>query len=144
MTEEQYRSCLTQALIYARAISDEPLAAGRRIRAGRICRSCKSLLPKPHEPGSKLCEFCTDKHFVYMYFRESHGWNCSFRTEARKKLPREFTFRAPETIRELAKRGNGLIDKWDREGFELALEIGKGGVWLKLSDDQYRALGGVL
>jgi hypothetical protein len=79
-----------------------------------------------------------------MYFRRFHGWHCSFSTEARKKLPREFTFRAAETIRELAKRGNGLIDKWDRDGFELALEIGKGGVWLKLSDDQYQALGGVL
>ena len=144
MDENQYRFFFNQALFYARSISNEPMVAGRNIRAGRICRSCKSPLPKPHEPGSKLCDFCTNKHFVYMYFRRFHGWHCSFSTEARKKLPREFTFRAAETIRELAKRGNGLIDKWDRDGFELALEIGKGGVWLKLSDDQYQALGGVL
>jgi len=51
---------------------------------------------------------------------------------------------AQTTLRELAKRGNGLIDKWDREGFELALEIGRGGIWLRLSDKQYQALGGVL
>jgi len=41
-------------------------------------------------------------------------------------------------------RGGGLIDKWDREGFDLAFEMGKGGVWLRLTDDQYQALGGVL
>jgi len=113
-------------------------------RAMRPLPSSNGWMPKPHEPGSKLCEFCTDKHFVYMYFRRFHGWHCSFSTEARKKLPREFTFRAPETIRELARRGGGLIDKWDREGFDLALELGKGGVWLRLSNDQYAALGGVL
>ena len=79
-----------------------------------------------------------------MYFRRFHGWHCSFRTVDRKKLPKEFTFKVPSTLRELAKRGNGLIDKWDRDGFDLALEMGKGGVWLRLSDDQFKALGGVL
>jgi hypothetical protein len=44
----------------------------------------------------------------------------------------------------MAKRGNGLIDKWDQQGFELGLEMGNGGVWLRLSDDQFRALGGAL
>jgi hypothetical protein len=44
----------------------------------------------------------------------------------------------------MVRRGNGLIDKWDSDGFELGLEMGKGGIWLRLSDDQYRALGGVL
>ena len=144
MDENQYRFFLNRALLYARSISDTPLASGRSIRAGRICRSCKSPLPMPHKPGAKLCGFCAGRHFVYMYFRDFYGWRCSFRTESGGKLPREFTFRAAETVRELAKRGYGLIDNWDRDGFELALQIGKGGVWLRLSDDQYRALGGVL
>jgi hypothetical protein len=65
-----------------------------------------------------------------MYFRRGPGWYCAFRTEARKKLPREFTFKSSKALVELAKRGNGLIDKWDREGFELDLVIGKGGIWL--------------
>jgi hypothetical protein len=79
-----------------------------------------------------------------MYFRRFSGWHCSFRNEARKKLPRELTFKHAETLVELVRRGNGLIDKWDQEGFELDLVIGRGGVWLRLSDEQYRALGGVL
>ena len=112
------------------------------MRAGLICRSCKSPLPLPHEPASKLCGFCADKHLVYMYFRYCSKWHCAFRTEARKKLPWEFTFGNAATIREMVRRGNGLIDEWDRDGFEVGLELGRGGVWLRLSDDQYRALGG--
>jgi hypothetical protein len=79
-----------------------------------------------------------------MYFRHRHGWHCAFTTETRKKLPKEFTFNRSSTVRELASRGNGLIDKWDSEGFELGLDIGKGGIWLRLTDEQYLALGGVI
>ena len=144
MNERQYRFLMSRALLYARSISNEPLSAGRRMNAGKICRSCKSRLPLPHSPGAKLCDFCAEKHLFYMYFRYCSKWYCGFRTESRKKLPREFTFQNSASIREIARRGNGLIDKWDSDGFELGMEIGRGGVWLRLNDNQYRALGGVL
>ena len=144
MNEKETRFFLNRALFYARSISNEPFVAARNMHAGRICRSCKSPLPFPHTQGAKRCGFCADKHLVYMYFRYSSRWHCGFRTEARKKLPKEFNFGNVAKMRELVRRGNGLIDKWDRDGFELSLEIGRGGVWLRLSDDQYRALGGVL
>lgn len=79
-----------------------------------------------------------------MNFRYCFKWHCGFRSEAGKELPKEVTFKDATSIREMVRRGNGLIDQWDRDGFELGLEIGRGGVWLRLSDDQYRALGGVL
>lgn len=144
MNETTYRYFLNQALFYARSISNEPLNAGRRMSAGKICRSCKSPLQLPHLAGAKLCGFCAEKHLVYMYFHHCSRWYCGFRTETRKKLPREFRFENAATLREMVRRGNGLIDKWDREGFELALELGRGGVWLRLNDNQYRVLGGVL
>ena len=59
------------------------------------------------------------------------------------KLPREFAFKTPAKLRELAKRGNCVTDKWDQDGFELGLELGRGGNWLPLTDEQYAALGGV-
>jgi hypothetical protein len=144
MNEEQYRYLISKACLHARAMSNEPIAAGRKMRAGKICSSCKIELPAPHSPGLKRCKFCSEKHMVFMYFRQRCGWHCGFRTEDRKKLPREFTFSNSATLRELARHGNALIDKWDREGFELDLEIGSGGIWLRLSDEQYQALGGVL
>jgi len=144
MNERQYRFFMNQALFYTRSISNEPLSAGRRMSSGKICRSCKSPLPVPHTCGAKLCGFCAERHLVYMYFRYNSIWFCGFRTESRKKLPRELTFGKSASVREIARRGNGLIDKWDIDGFELGLEMGRGGVWLRLNDDQYRVLGGVL
>lgn len=144
MNEQALQFFMTQSARYARSISDAPLVAARKMRAGRICSSCKLALPEPQTPGLKRCESCANKHLVYMYFRRRCGWHCAFRTETRKKLPREFTFNTSSTVRELARRGNGLIDRWDRDGFELDIEFGKGGVWLRLTDDQYRTLGGVV
>ena len=144
MNEQQYRYLFGLACVQARAQSDEPIALGRKMRAGKICSSCKGPLPEPHSPGLRRCAFCDDKHLVFMYFRQRFGWHCSFTNDARKKLPREFTFSSPDTVRELAKRGNGLIHKWDREGFEIGLDVGKGGIWLRLTNEQYFALGGVL
>jgi hypothetical protein len=54
------------------------------------------------------------------------------------------TFISADKVREVAKRGSGLIDNWDRDGFELDLEIGRGCIWLRLSHGQYLAVGGVL
>lgn len=128
MNEQALRFFMSQGARYARSLSNEPVVAARKMRAGKICSSCKFALPEPHTPGLKRCESCANKHLVFMYFRERCGWHCSFRTEARKKLPREFTFNSSARLRELARRGNGLIDAWDREGFELDLELGKGGI----------------
>lgn len=144
MNEQTLRWFMSQSARYARSISNERITTARKMRAGEICRSCKSPLPLPHSRTLKCCGFCAGKHLVFMYFRRSSDWHCAFRTDARKKLPREFTFNSSAVVRELARRGNGLINNWDRDGFELDLELGKGGIWLRLSDEQYLALGGVL
>lgn len=144
MNEEQYRYLFGLTSLQARAFSKEPMAFGRMMRAGKICNSCKVSLPGPHTPGSKRCSFCANTHMVFMYFRQHLGWHCAFTDENRKKLPRELTFKSSATVRELAKRGNGLVHKWDQEGFEIGLDVGKGGIWLRLTDQQYLALGGVL
>lgn len=125
MNEQQYRYLISRVCQYARAISDEPISASRKMRESKICSSCKIALPDPHVRALKRCEFCSTKHLVYMHFRRRSGWHCGFRTEARKKLPREFTFHSSARLRGLAR-------------------VGRGGIWLRLTDDQYLALGGVL
>ncbi len=144
MNQKALRFFMNRDARYARSLSNQPAVAARKMRAGKICSSCKLALPEPHTPGLKRCESCASKHLVFMYFRKSGGWHCSFTNEAREKLPRECTFKSSSTVVELARRGNGLVDAWDREGFELDLEIGKGGIWLRLTDDQYRAVGGIV
>jgi len=128
----------------SRALSNERFAAGRKMGAGKICSSCKAPLPLPHTPVVKRCRFCQDKHLVLMSFRHCFEWRCRFATKARERLPREFIFKDAAKVRELAARGNGLIDKWDCDGFELDLQLGRGSIWLRLADLQYLAIGGVL
>jgi hypothetical protein len=144
MKEEVLRFCMALGARQSRALSNERYAAGRKMAAGKICSSCKAPLPLPHTPVVKRCGFCQDKHLVLMSFRHCCGWRCRFTTEAKVRLPRQFTFNDATKVRELATRGNGLIDKWDRDGFELDLQIGRGGIWLRLSYEQYKAIGGVL
>jgi len=62
--------------------------------------------------------------------------------EADLKTPlhRTFTFTEPERIRELARRGEAWGDSKSRQMLEHAIETGRGGVYLRLTPEQYRAL----
>ena len=137
MDERVFRFFMSQAL------RPDPFIVGRNIQAGRICSSCRTPLPQPHKPGSKQCEQCVGKYLVYLEFFRCFEWHCRFWEAGRRRLPRRLTFRDSAKIYEMALRGNARSDKAAREALDLAIEIGRGGVWLRLTDDQYRALGGV-
>jgi len=80
-------------------------------------------------------------HTVYMTFFFRKAWQVSFlEADARTPLPRKFTFTDPEKIRELAKRGEGWGTSEARQMLEYALEVGRGGCYLRLTPEQYRAL----
>lgn len=76
-----------------------------------------------------------------MNFMESrNGWRVSF-TEAdcQTSLPRKLTFGAPDKIRTMHQRfGSELLV--DKNALEHGISIGRGGTWLKLSEEQYRKL----
>jgi hypothetical protein len=76
-----------------------------------------------------------------MYFFKRGGWQVQF-TEADLKpaLPRTLTFSDPEKIRELARRGGAWRDSESRQMLEHAIENGRGGVYLRLTPEQYRRL----
>lgn len=138
MDEGLFRFFMSQAL------KPDPLIASRQILAGKICGSCRAPLPQSQAPATKQCEQCVGKHHVYMEFFRCFGWHCRFYVAGQRRLPTRLTFRDATRIREKAERGNARSDKAAREALDLAIEIGSGGIWLRLTDDQYRALGGVL
>jgi hypothetical protein len=76
-----------------------------------------------------------------MYFFKRGGWEVQF-LEANLKtpLPRKFTFVDPEKIRELAKRGEAWGTSEARQMLELAIEKGRGGIYLRLTPVQYAKL----
>ena len=80
-------------------------------------------------------------HSVYMTFFLRKGWQVQFlEADLKTPLPRTFTFAHPEKIRELARRGEAWGTSEARQMLEHAIETGRGGVYLKLTPEQYRAL----
>jgi LSD1 subclass zinc finger protein len=116
--------------------------AGRKMRSGEICSSCRRPLPQPHTPERKRCDSCAGKHHVRMTFFCHRGWHCHFFTERWQQLPKRFLFQEAASVRETARRGDGLVDDEVRRALDLSLKIGKGGVMLRLTDEQFQAIGG--
>jgi hypothetical protein len=80
-------------------------------------------------------------HQVYMYFFKRGGWEVQF-TEADLKtpLPRKLTFAHADKIRELARRGEALGTLEQKQALEHAIEVGRGGIYLRLTPGQYAKL----
>ncbi len=76
-----------------------------------------------------------------MYFFKRSGWQVQFlESDLKTPLPKKLTFTDPEKIRELARRGEAWADSESRQMLEGAIEQGRGGVYLRLTPDQYRKL----
>ena len=76
-----------------------------------------------------------------MSFVRRDGWLCQFLEEDLKTpLPRKVTVANPEKVREMAGRGGSdqILDT--RHALDHGIEIGRGGVSLELSDEQYQKL----
>ena len=118
----------------------DPIAR-QKMRSGQICSSCRRPLPPPHTPECKRCVLCSRSHHVRMtFFRYSGFWHCQFYTERWQPLPKRLKFQKGASVIETAVRGNGLIENGARAALERSLKIGKGGLMLRLSDTQFKAI----
>jgi hypothetical protein len=80
-------------------------------------------------------------HRVYMSFMLRGSWHVQF-LEADLKTPlrRTLEFAGPEKIREIARRGEAWGDSESRQMLENGIDRGRGGVYLRLTPEQYRKL----
>jgi len=66
---------------------------------------------------------------------------CQFLEEDLKTpLPRRLYFNDPEKIRRIVEQVGNFADLQDRQALDYGLQMGRGGVWLQLSEEQYRRL----
>lgn len=81
-------------------------------------------------------------HTVYCSFMLCRGsWFCQFlETDLKTPLPRKLTFAHADKIRDLARRGEALGTSEARQMLEYAIEVGRGGVYLRLTPGQYAKL----
>lgn len=90
-----------------------------------------------------MCSNCRSPeiHRVYMYYMLREGWMCQFLEEDLKTpLPRRLHFRDPGKIRAIVEKVGNFADLQDRQALDHGLEIGRGGVWLQLTHEQYDRL----
>ena len=82
-----------------------------------------------------------DRHRVYMSFMDRHGWQCQFlEGNLKTPLPKRLHFTFPNKIIELVARGGGLRDPESRLMLEQGISMGRGGVFLSLTEEQYERL----
>jgi len=113
--------------------------------AGEICCWCKKRLGPPECPGERSCENCVPAHAphrrVYMYFMRRQGWYCQFlEADLKTSLPRKLNLDDPAKIIEMAERGGGLPNSEADQMLRYGIEMGRGGVWLTLTEEQYQRL----
>jgi hypothetical protein len=76
-------------------------------------------------------------HFMLV----ANGWYCQFLEEDLKTpLPRKLTFQTSEKVIQMAERGGADLTLAGRQALEHGISIGRGGVWLMLSGEQYGRL----
>jgi hypothetical protein len=71
----------------------------------------------------------------------SDVWQAQFlEADVKTPLPRKRQFSDPEKIREIARRGEARGDSESRQLLEHAIDVGRGGLYLNLTPEQYRKL----
>jgi hypothetical protein len=80
-------------------------------------------------------------HRVYMSFMSRNGWHCQFLEEDLKtSLSKKLAFLSQDRMIELARRGGAVLNLETEQAIRHGIEIGRGGVWLNLTEEQYRKL----
>jgi hypothetical protein len=82
-----------------------------------------------------------DGHRVYLSFQDRHGWQCQFlEADLKTSLPKRLHFASPDRIIELVERGGGFPDQESRLMLDQGIAMGRGGVFLNLTEEQYGRL----
>jgi hypothetical protein len=81
------------------------------------------------------------RHRVYLSFQLRDGWHCQFlEADLKTALPRKLHFASPDKLVELVERGGGFTDQDSRSAVNHGIEIGRGGIFLRLAEEQYAKL----
>jgi hypothetical protein len=74
-----------------------------------------------------------------MSFMLRKGWYCQFlEPDLKTSLRRKLNFADVDKVRQMQERFGADRMLADKSAFEHALENGRGGIWLNLTDEQYK------
>src|SRR5690242_12737839 len=123
----------------------ERASKARQRERGQICWGCSTRISSRPQGRERLCHRCAlnqPRHRVLMNFMlTGAGWRISFlEADCKTILNRKLVFSIPDKIFEMARRGGADLTSAGRCDLENGISIGRGGVWLNLSADQYHKL----
>lgn len=76
-----------------------------------------------------------------MSFFDRNCWYCQFlEQDLKTPLPKKLNFASSEKVVELARRGGAFKNLESCQAVEEAIEKGRGGVYLELTEEQYQKL----
>ncbi len=79
--------------------------------------------------------------WVYMSFQCRNGWHCQFlEADLKTALPLKLHFIPSDKTIELVRRGGGFADQEGKLTLNRAIKMGRGGVFLNLTPEQYAKL----
>ena len=88
-----------------------------------------------------MSRYTKANHRVFMRFVRREVWHVTFLEPGLERpLAKTLTFRDEGKIRELARRGEAWQTPEDRQLLDYAIAKGEGGVYLRLSPEQYARL----
>lgn len=120
----------------------ERASTTRQREAGKICCSCSSPLPAPHTHRETYCARCKPPaKVVYASFEtKQNAWDVVMFDSGTQRLIRRLRFQDSEKIWEMARRGKALGNLEAKQALEHGISNGKGGLFLKLTAEQYAEL----
>jgi hypothetical protein len=88
-----------------------------------------------------MSRYTKANHRIFMQFIRRDVWHVTFLEPGlQKPLPKTLAFKDEGKIRELARRGEAWQTSEDRQLLDYAIAKGEGGVYLRLSPEQYARL----
>jgi hypothetical protein len=91
-----------------------------------------------HEAGMPPQE---QTHRVYLSFQCRKGWHCQFlEADLQTPLPKRLHFASSDKVVELVERAGGFTDQETRLMVNQGIEKGRGGIFLRLTEEQYAKL----
>jgi hypothetical protein len=83
-----------------------------------------------------------DLHRILLQFQHyQEFWRVSFlEADCKTNLPLKINFSSPDKIREMYRRHAKARMLEDEQAVEHGIEIGRGGFWLEVNEDQYQIL----
>jgi hypothetical protein len=129
---------------YSSPMGGERVSTTRQRLAGKICAICSNTIDLGMWPGGeRRCDKCAGIRKVYMTYFHRDGWSVQFlEPDLKTPVGRIRQLGSLDKVKELIARTPTRLDLAADQAIEHAITVGRGGMYLDLTAEQYQKLRG--